>query len=616
MDGEIPSPALAGAVPAPARERLLFRSGLAALLILGAVLRLHDLGGPAFDGDELYALRIQGLSPAAAAAVVGRSAFHDLHPPLSYLLFLPWIALFGPAESAVRSLPLLLGVVSIALLGLLGRRIGGTWMGLAAAAFLAFNPLNIAYSQEARPYALAVALTLAAHLFFLRSLAEPAAWNRTAYALLAAAALYTHYFALFALLPHGLIALWLLLRGDEGSRRAARPTLLAFACALAAFIAWLPAFVFQATGRPEGSPLDIYGLGGSPLSRLATYAENAAGLGAPPFLLPALAALLLLVAAGLLPGRERERLPAAPGAGALPPRWLGAAALLAGGALAMGLHLAAPRLLPPARQMLLAKGYTPGAVERELHGLLAFSVSLPLAAVAVGLLALAWPWLSSLPDRLPGIAAGRGRPLAVHLFLACLLLVPVAVVLVLALRGVPMLSDRNLLMFEPALALALGRGAVRLAGSRSGRPALAAAILCLALAGFQYQALSGPFGVRGKRLGLQTGAWRDLARAVDRRGRTLPLVVADTPGSDPAEFYLQGHRLTRIADSRQLARAGLPGEFRFVHLKGNHGSEALLADLSGMATLAPELQVDEFVIYDARPAGRSQLAATPVHSYR
>jgi 4-amino-4-deoxy-L-arabinose transferase-like glycosyltransferase len=602
---------------AAARERTLFMGGLTVLLIAAAILRLHALGLPAYDCDELYALRIQGLSLKEIASVVGRSAFHDLHPPLSYLLFMPWIALFGTSEAAVRSLPMLLGLVSVALIGLVGRRIGGVGPGLAAAAFLAFNPLHIAYSQEARPYALAVTLTLAAHLFLLRSLREASARNLTVYALLIAAALYTHYFALIALLSHAFIASWLLLTGDEDSRRAARSTLLAFACAMATFIAWLPALVFQSTGQPDGPTLGVYDLGGSPLGRAGHFLDNMAGLGSPPFLLPAIVALLVLLFFAL---RWRERLPAAPVSSGSwhpphPPRNLGAALLLAGLVVAAWLPLAVSRyLFAPARQVLLAKGYSPVAVERELHGLLQLTVSLPLTVGVIGLLVLGWPWLSSLLSRLSGTSPSRGRPLAINGLLAFLVLVPATVALGLALKGVPLLSDRNLLIcVEPPLALALGVGAVRLAKVRWGLAVLVPVIVCLAFAGFQYQSLSGIFGVRGKPLGLWTGAWRDLVRELDRRDRQdrkkLPLVLVDAPRSDPAEFYLHPHSYTRIEESAHIEPDSLPAEFRFVHIKGNRSSEALLSYLSSVVSLKPELQVDEYVIYDAHPCGRPGLAA-------
>jgi len=143
---------------------------------------------------------------------------------------------------------------------------------------------------------------------------------------------------------------------------------------------------------------------------------------------------------------------------------------------------------------------------------------------------------------------------------------------------------------------------VRLARDRRGRLALVPIVLFVALGRFQYDAVSGLFGVHGQLLGMQTGAWRDLARGLDRQGgRDLPLVLVDAPASDPAEFYLRAHPLKRVKEPGPLAGAGLPDDFRFVHLKGNPGSEALLADLSRVESLQPELQVDEFVVYDAHP---------------
>ena len=52
------------------RDRTLFAGGLTVLVILGAVLRLHALGLPAFDCDELYSLRIQGSSLKEVASVI------------------------------------------------------------------------------------------------------------------------------------------------------------------------------------------------------------------------------------------------------------------------------------------------------------------------------------------------------------------------------------------------------------------------------------------------------------------------------------------------------------------------------------------------------------------
>ena len=333
--------------------------------------------------------------------------------------------------------------------------------------------------------------------------------------------------------------------------------------------------------------------------------EKVAGLGAPPFLLPAAAALLVLLVSAL-PGAEAPAGSHRTGSGEdFLPRKLGLCCWWPDLPSRQALAFRGPPASSCRRpaQILLAQGYGAGAVERELHGLLQLTVSVPLALGAIGLLVLVWPWLSSLPDRLPTRSSGPGRPLSVNVLLAALLLVPITVALAFALRGTPLLSPRNLLICEPPLALALALGAVRLAQAQRWRLALVPIVLCLALARFQYQPVSGIFGVRGIPMGIQTGAWRDLARELDRRdGKDLPLVMVYGPGSDPAEFYLHDRRVTRIPEPGRIARESLPGEFRFVHLQGDRGSEALLSRLSGVMPLHPRFQVDEFVIYDARPS--------------
>jgi hypothetical protein len=261
--------------------------------------------------------------------------------------------------------------------------------------------------------------------------------------------------------------------------------------------------------------------------------EKVTGLGTPPFLLPAAAALLVLLVSAFL---GQKRLPATVESGSgdgFLPRKAGVLLLVAGLVLAAGLRFVAPRyFLPQARQILLAQGYGSAAVEEELRGLLGFTWSVPLALGAIGLLVLVWPWLSSLPERWR--PRSSGRPLAANVLLAALLLVPLAVALTLALRGTPLLSPRNLLICEPALALAVALGAVRLARTRPGRLALVPLVLCLALARFQYQPVSGLFGVSGIPMGIQTGAWRDLVRELDRQGgKDLPLVMVLDWGAIP-----------------------------------------------------------------------------------
>jgi hypothetical protein len=76
----------------------------------------------------------------------------DQHPPLYYLLLHYWIALNGDTPYYARLLSALFGAGTIPIIYLIGKRISGAVMGLAAAVFLALSLFNIYYAQETRMY--------------------------------------------------------------------------------------------------------------------------------------------------------------------------------------------------------------------------------------------------------------------------------------------------------------------------------------------------------------------------------------------------------------------------------------------------------------------------------
>ncbi len=91
---------------------------------------------------------------------------------------------------------------------------------IAAAAFVAVNPLFVWYSQEARAYALFVLLAAVAMLCFLRALRAPTPGRMAMFALSSSLALLSHYFAVFLLVP---MVVWL--AWDRTRRRAALPAI-------------------------------------------------------------------------------------------------------------------------------------------------------------------------------------------------------------------------------------------------------------------------------------------------------------------------------------------------------------------------------------------------------
>ena len=78
----------------------------------------------------------------------------DQHPPLYYLLLHYWIGHYGDTPYDVRLLSVLFGAGTIPVIYLIGKRMSGVVMGLAAAVILAFSPFNIRFAQETRMYTL------------------------------------------------------------------------------------------------------------------------------------------------------------------------------------------------------------------------------------------------------------------------------------------------------------------------------------------------------------------------------------------------------------------------------------------------------------------------------
>jgi hypothetical protein len=206
--------------------------GLAALSGAGGALRFATLHVQSFWLDEAITHGLVTRTLGSMLSMIPRS---ESTPPLYYLCAWAWVRVFGSDEVGLRSLSALFGTATIVLIALIARRLAGQRAGLAAAALCAANPLLIWYSQEARAYALLVALCALTLWCLLR-----ADWR--GWAIAAALALATHYFALFVVVPEGA---WLLWRHGRSSRRAAWS--IAFVVAVAAALA--PLAIHQAGGN-------------------------------------------------------------------------------------------------------------------------------------------------------------------------------------------------------------------------------------------------------------------------------------------------------------------------------------------------------------------------------
>jgi mannosyltransferase len=275
---------------------------LAAILAAAGVLRFGTLGLQSYHHDEAWT--VVNVLTGDFRHMLHQVKATESNPPLYYVLAWGWSRLFGLGEVGLRSLSALFGLAVVPVGYLIGRQLSGRRAGLILAAFLAFNPMLIWYSQEARSYVLLIFFGALSFYFFLRVLDGGGELDLVLWTLSSALALCSHYFAFFAV---GIEALWLAL-ALRSRWRLMLPALIGLG---AVGLALLPLVSFQTNAQHIAwiakAPLENRLIQAAAASAIG---ETGSVLGHPPLdgyatvplLLAAAAAVLLLVW-----GRARER---------------------------------------------------------------------------------------------------------------------------------------------------------------------------------------------------------------------------------------------------------------------------------------------------------------------
>jgi mannosyltransferase len=216
---------------------------LGAITLAGAVARFATLDLQGFHHDE--AVTAGRVLQPGLGDTLGWVVDSERSPPLYYLLAWPWAKLFGTGEVGLRSLSALIGTAAIPAAWFAARELATRRAGLVVAALVAFSPMLIWYSQEARSYGLFALFSTVALGFFARAARDPAPRALWSWAAASALALLSHYFALFLIGPQ---ALWLLHRAGPGRRIAA----MAAAAVVLVGLALVPlAIAQQGEGRSD-----------------------------------------------------------------------------------------------------------------------------------------------------------------------------------------------------------------------------------------------------------------------------------------------------------------------------------------------------------------------------
>lgn len=182
-------------------------------------LLLIFLAGLAF-GLRLYQLDVQSLwyDEGVTATLTQRSlteltqwTARDIQPPLYYYIIAGWGRVAGWSEWSLRFVSAWWGVLMVPLMAQLAQRLSNHRSAAQIAALLTtLHPLFVYYSQEARMYTMVVALGILAGYLFWQATARKSAnrWLWASYVIVAAAAVYTHYFAFFLLFAFAITGLF------------------------------------------------------------------------------------------------------------------------------------------------------------------------------------------------------------------------------------------------------------------------------------------------------------------------------------------------------------------------------------------------------------------------
>lgn len=164
---------------------------IGAIALAATVLRLLHLGRQSFWIDECDTMTVVQQSWPAFWHTLWQG---EANMMAYYLLIRAWIHL-GTAEPIVRGVSVIAGVATIFAIYFLGKRLFSVRAGLVAALLLAVNACHVAYSQEARGYALLLLLCTLSMLTFVNAVEHSTTTNWLLYVLLTATAVYTQFLA-------------------------------------------------------------------------------------------------------------------------------------------------------------------------------------------------------------------------------------------------------------------------------------------------------------------------------------------------------------------------------------------------------------------------------------
>ena len=173
------------------------------ITLLATALRFYQLGTDSLWLDEIWNTVHAQKEVVSIPASLRESG---AHPPLWHLLS-HFTLYLGQSEFILRFPAALIGILSIPLIYVVGRRLFGREVGLLASFLLTISPFHLQYSQEARMYTAMLLFSLFSLYFLWRALerSEKGLW--IGFILSTLLNIYNTYFAFLVLISEAVFAL-------------------------------------------------------------------------------------------------------------------------------------------------------------------------------------------------------------------------------------------------------------------------------------------------------------------------------------------------------------------------------------------------------------------------
>lgn len=223
-------------------HRSYYLAILLALTGIGCILRVRCLNYSLWF-DEMMQVMVASAEWGDLFPLVSSHS----SPPLDYILMKCVITVFGTADWVVRMPALLSGVASLPVFYCLARALINQQNGLIASTLLAFAPMAILYSQEARMYSLFLLLSLVSYYLTLLLIEKNNLKAGLLLGFVNGLLLLTHYFGVFVIaLETAILMVWSLAGGNTPGK--VRITASSLMLTFLIFLPWLSTFLSRQMG--------------------------------------------------------------------------------------------------------------------------------------------------------------------------------------------------------------------------------------------------------------------------------------------------------------------------------------------------------------------------------